>query len=80
MLFETSYKAACGLSGVDLTTCAWYLVHDVRLLLDGEKVFDLSEHGPESRARSNTTDIVAPAHIPDPLTNACYMYIYTLAS
>ena len=41
-------EASIGLSDVDFSTRAWYLVHDVRLLLDGERV---SEHGPESRGR-----------------------------
>ena len=49
MLLEPGSEASLGLSDVDLSTRAWYLVHDVRLLLDGERVFDLSEHGPESR-------------------------------
>ena len=51
MLLEPGSEASLGLSDVDLSTRAWYLVHGVRLLLDGERVFDLSEHGPESRAR-----------------------------
>ena len=36
------YTKVVGLSDVDLSTRAWYLVYDVRLLLDGERVFDLS--------------------------------------
>ena len=63
-----------GLSDVDLSTRAWYLVHDIRLLLDGERVFDLSKHGPERRARSkHHSDVIVPARLSDPLTNACYI-------
>ena len=47
-----SSEASPGLSDVDPSTRAWHLVHDVRLFLDGERVFDFSKHGPESRARS----------------------------
>ena len=36
MLLEPGSEASLGLSDVDLSTRAWYLVHDVRLLLDGE--------------------------------------------
>ena len=55
--------ASLGLPDVDLSTrAAWYLVHDVRLLLDEERVFDLSKHGPESRARTkHHFDVVVPA-------------------
>ena len=75
MLLEPSSEASLGLSDVDLSIRAWYLVHDVRLLLDGERVFDLSKHGPESRARSkHHFDIVVPARLSDPLTNACYIH------
>ena len=74
MLLEPGYEASLGLSDVDLSTRAWYLVHDVRLLLDGERVFDLSKHGPESRARpKHHFDVVIPARLSDPLTNACYI-------
>ena len=74
MFLEPGSEASLGLSDVDLSTRAWYLVHDVRLLLDGERVFDLSEHGPESRARpKHHFDVVVPARLSDPLTNACYM-------
>ena len=74
MLLEPGSEASLGFSNVDLSTCAWYLVHDVRLLLDGERVFDLSEHGPESRARpKHHFDVVVPARLSDPLTNACYI-------
>ena len=74
MLLEPDSEASLGLSDVDLSTRAWYLVHDVRLLLDGERVFDLSEHGPESRARpKHHFDVVVPARLSDPLTNACYI-------
>ena len=63
MFLEPGSEASLGLSDVDLSTRAWYLVHDVRLLLDGERVFDLSEHGPESRARPkhhfDVVDIIA---------------------
>ena len=52
MLFEPSSEASLGLSDVDISTCAWHLVHNVRLLLDWERVFDFSTHGLESRARS----------------------------
>ena len=45
MLLEPGSEASLGLSDVDLSTRAWYLVHDVRLLLDGERV------RPKSRAR-----------------------------
>ena len=41
MLLEPGSEASLGLSDVDLSTRAWYFVHDVRLLLDGERVFDL---------------------------------------
>ena len=41
MLLEPGSEASLGLSDVDLSTRAWYLVHDVRLLLDKERVFDL---------------------------------------
>ena len=50
MLLEPSSEASLGLSDVDLPTHAWYPVYDVCLLLDGERVFDLSKHGPENRA------------------------------
>ena len=74
VLLEPSSEASLGLPDVDLSTCAWYLVHDVRLLLNGERVFDLSKHGPESRARSkHHSDVVVPARLSDPLTNACYI-------
>ena len=46
MFFEQSSEASLGLSYVDLSTRAWHLVHDVRLLLDGERVLDCSKHGP----------------------------------
>ena len=40
----------------------------------GERVFDLNEHGPESRARpKHHFDVVVPARLSDPLTNACYI-------
>ena len=39
MFLEPSSEASLGLSDVDLSTRAWYLVHNVRLLLDGERVF-----------------------------------------
>ena len=67
MLLEPSSEASLGLPDVDFSTRAWYLVHDVRLLLDGERVFDLSKYGPESRARY--FDVVVPARLSDPLTN-----------
>ena len=74
MLLEPSSKESLGLSDVDLSTRAWYLVYDVRLLLDRERVFDLSKHGPESRARSkHYSDVVVPARLSDPLTNARYV-------
>ena len=74
MLLEPGSEASLGLSDVDLSTRAWYLVHDVCLLLDGERVFDLSEHGPESRARpKHHFDVVVHARLSDPLTNACYI-------
>ena len=44
MLFEPSSEASLGLSNVDLSTCVWHLVHDVRLFLDGERVFDFSKY------------------------------------
>ena len=73
-VLEPSSEAYLGLPDVDLSTCAWYLVYDVRLLLDGERVFDLSKHGPESRARSkHHFDVVVPAHLSNPLTYACYI-------
>ena len=72
MLLEPSSEASLGLSDVDLSTRAWYLVYDVRLLLNGERVFDLSKHGRTSRARSkHHSDIVVPARLSDPLTDAC---------
>ena len=74
MLLEPVSEASLGLSDVDLSTREWYFVHDVCLLLDGERVFDLSEHGPESRARpKHHFDVVVPARLSDPLTNACYI-------
>ena len=74
MLLEPGSEASLGLPDVDLSTRAWYLVHDVRLLFDGERVFDLSKHGPESRARSkHHSDVVVPARLSDPLTNASYI-------
>ena len=61
MLLEPS---PLGLPDVDLSTRAWYLVHDVCLFLDGERVFDLCEHGPESRARpKHHFDVVVPARL-----------------
>ena len=70
MFLEPGSEASLGLSDVDLSTRAWYLVHDVRLLLDGERVFDLSEHGPESRARpKHHFDVVVPARLSDPLVS-----------
>ena len=41
-----SSEASLGLSDVDLSKRAWYLVYDVRLLLDGERGFDFSKHDP----------------------------------
>ena len=38
VLLEFSSEASLGLSDVDLSTRAWYLVYDVRLFLDGERV------------------------------------------
>ena len=74
MLLEPSSEASRGLSDVDLSTRAWHLIHDVRLLLDGESVFDFSKHGPESQARSkHHSNVVVPTRLSDPLTNACYM-------
>ena len=74
MLLESSSEASLGLSDVDLSTRARYLVYDIRLFLDGERVFDFSNHGPESRARSkHHSDVVVPARLSDPLTNACYV-------
>ena len=59
MLLESSSEASLGLSDVDLSTCVWYLVYDIRLFLDGERVFDFSKHGPESCARSkHHSDVV----------------------
>ena len=70
MLLEPSSEASLGLPDVDLSTGAWYLVYDVHLLLDGERIFDLSKHGLESRARSkHHFDVVLPARFSDPLTN-----------
>ena len=74
VLLEPSSEAFLGLSDVDLTTCAWHLVYDVCLLLDGERVFDLSKHGPKSWARSkHHSDVLVPARLSDPFTNACYV-------
>ena len=42
MLLEPGSEASLGLSDVDLSTRAWYFVHDVRLLLDGERVIQSS--------------------------------------
>ena len=73
-VLEPSSEASLGLPNVDLSTRAWYLVYDVRLLLNRERVFDLSKHGPESRARSkHHFDVVVPARLSDPLTYACYI-------
>ena len=41
VLLEPSSESSLGLSDVDLSRRAWYLLYDVRLLLDGERVFDL---------------------------------------
>ena len=74
MLLETSSEASLSFSDVDLSTRAWYLVYNIRLFLDGKRVFDFSKHGPESRARSkHHSDVVVPARLSDPLTNACYV-------
>ena len=74
MLLESSSEETLGLSDVDFSTYARYLVYDIRLFLDGERIFDFSKHGPESRARSkHHSDVVVPARLPDPLTNACYV-------
>ena len=74
MLFESSFEATFGLTDVDLSTRARQFVYYVRLFLDGERVFDLSEHEPEGRARpKHYSDVIAPAHLPDPLTNASYI-------
>ena len=71
MLFEQNFEASLGFSNVGLSTCAWHLVQDARLFLDGERVFDFRKHGPESRARSkHHSDVVIPARLSDPLTNA----------
>ena len=71
MLLQPSSVSSLGLSDVDLSTRAWYLVYDVRLLLDGERLFELSKHGPESRARcKHHPDVVVPARLSDTLTNA----------
>ena len=65
-----SLSLALSLSDIDLSTCAWHLIHDVCLFLDGERVFDLSERGQESRDRSkHHSDVVVPARLSDPLTN-----------
>ena len=50
VLLVSSSEASLGLSDVDLSTCAWYLVYDIHF--DRERVFDFSKHGPESRAFS----------------------------
>ena len=42
MLLEPGSKASLGLSDVDLSTRAWYLVHDVRLLLDKSAIARVS--------------------------------------
>ena len=71
MLLELSSKASLGLSDVDLSTCAWYLVYDVRLLLDGERIFDFSKQGPENLARSkHHSDVVVPARLSHPLISS----------
>ena len=46
MLFESSFEASLGLTDVDHSTRARHFVYYVRLFLDGERVFDLSEHVP----------------------------------
>ena len=70
MLLEPSFDATLDLSDVDLSIRAWYLVYNVRLLLDGEKVFDFGKHRPESRARSkHHSDVVVPARLSNPCTN-----------
>ena len=71
MLLEPSSEASLGLSDVDLSTLACYLIYDVCLLLEGERVFDFSKHRPESRARSKHHSDVAC--LSNPLTNACYV-------
>ena len=50
MLLESSFKVPPGLSNVDLSARAKYFIYDVRLFSDGERVFDLIEHGPEGEA------------------------------
>ena len=74
MLFESSSEAFLGVSDVDLSTRACNLVHDVRLLLYGERVFHSSKHGLEGWARSkHHYHVVVSARLSDPLTNACYL-------
>ena len=62
MLLDSSSEAYLGVSDVDLSTRARYLVYDIRLFLDGERVF---EHGPESRTRYHS-NVVVPARLSDP--------------
>ena len=42
VLLESSFEASLGLFDVDLSTRAWYLVYDIRLFLDRERVFDFT--------------------------------------
>ena len=74
MLFESSFEASLGLTDIDLSIRARHFVYYVRMFFDGERVFDLGEHGPEGRARpKHHSDVIAPARLPDPLTNASYI-------
>ena len=65
MLFDLSFEASLGLSDVDFSACAWYIIYHVRLFSNKERVFD---HRSEGRARvEHHSDVV----VPDPFTNAC---------
>ena len=49
MLFESSFEASLGLPDVDISTRAWYVAHNVCSFLNGERIFDPSEHGLEGQ-------------------------------
>ena len=51
MLLESSFEVPLCLSNVDLSAQARYFIYDVRLFSDGERIFDLIEHGPEREGK-----------------------------
>ena len=74
MLLESSFKALLGLTDVDISTQARYFVYDIRLFFYGERVFDLSKHGPKGwSGPKHHSDVVAPERLLDLLTIASYI-------